>query len=301
MPEGREVPDRRAILSLLWARHGGRRWVLRPGDVLRVGRGDEADVRLDDPGLCRVHFEIDWDGERAELRDRSRLAGVRGGTRLDGRPTAQAWARHGSYVEAGASRFFLHHEAETPPREEPDPALREPRRRALAELSGERDLYAVLDASRDERVQVLLRESIDPHASLYEGLEGHVLADVAPYLVRFTERSRLLEALVEEGFGLGWGIFLRSPLGLLEVRRHLRHFLMAFDERADARVYFRFYDPRVLRELLPIATPRQRAQLHRDVDAFLAEGERLEVLRFTPSDAQAKLASPPARLDVPHP
>jgi hypothetical protein len=290
-----------AILSLLWARHGGLRWVLRPGDRLRVGGGEDADVVLTGRGLCRVHFEIDWDGERAELRDRSHLAGVRGGTRINGLPTRQSWARHGSYVEAGDARFFLHHEAETPPRAPPDPALRAPRLRALDALAAEPDLYAVLDASRDERVAVLLRESVDRHASLYEGQPGHVLADVAPYLVRFDPGSRLLRALVEEGWGLGWGIFLRSALGFAEVRRHLRHFLMVLDETTGGRVYFRFYDPDVLRQFLPIATARQRAQLHRDVDAFLVEDEALGLLRFTAEAAPAPLASPPRRFDVPYP
>ena len=275
---------RHAILSVLWGRHGGRRVVLRPGEVIRVGR-DEADVVVDDPALCRVHFELDWDGERSEIRDRSRHFGVRDGTRLDGLPTLQTWARHGSCIEAGASRFLVHYEATTPPREPPDPALHAPRARALATLTGEPDLYAVLDASRDERIAVLLRESIDEHASLYEGLPGHVLADVAPYLVRFTRPSRLLEALITEGWGRHWGIFLTASLGFREVRRHLRHFLMVLDESTDTRVYFRFYDPSILREFLPIATARQRAQLHGELSAFLMEGEDLEVLRFDAPEA----------------
>lgn len=294
---------RHAILTVLWARHGGRRVLLRPGDVLRVGSGDEADVVVDDRELCRVHFEIDWDGERAELRDRSRHHGVVRGTRIGGLPTQQAWARHGSYIEAGASRFLLHVEGFTPPREPPDPATREASAQALATLAAEPNLYAVLDTARDERVLVLLRESIDEHASLYEGQEGHVLADVAPYLVRFAPESRLLRALVEEGWGRGWGIFLTAPMGLREVRRHLRHFLMVLDETTDQRVYFRFYDPTVLRELLPIATERQRAQLHGELHAFLVEGEGLEVLRFdTPPDLSSEPEGPtPPRTDVSHP
>ncbi|APR79701.1 Hypothetical protein A7982_05048 [Minicystis rosea] len=281
------MSERHAILSLLWSRHGGRRVVLRPGDVLRIGRDTEADVVVDDRELCRVHFELDWDGERAEIRDRSRHVGVRDGTRLDGLPTRQAWVRHGSCIEAGASRFLVHYEATTPPREPPDPALRAPRARALAALSAEPDLYAVLDASCDERIQVLLRESIDEHASLYEGHAGHVIADVAPYLVRFNPGSRLLDALITEGWGRSWGIFLTTPLGFREVRRHLRHFLMVLDESTDTRVYFRFYDPRVLRELAPILTDRQRAQLYGELTAFLMEGDDLEVLRFdAPENAE---------------
>lgn len=294
------MSDRAAILSLLWSPRGGRRWVIRPGDVVRVGRGEEASAVVADRRLCRVHFELDWDGERAELRDLSHRAGVQGGTRINGLATRQSWARHGSFIEAGGSRFLLHHEGETPPREPPDPALRDRRGRALSALAGAPDLYAVLDAARDERVRVLLQESVDEHASLYEGLPGHVLSEVAPYLVRFTEGSRLLRDLIEEGWGRGFGVFLRSPAGFSAVRRHLRHFLMVHDERKGARVYFRFYDPSVLREFLPIASARQRAQLFRDVGAFIMEGEALEILRFdAPADAPP-IAPQPARIDVPH-
>lgn len=282
---------RHAILSVLWSRHGGRRVLLRPGDVLRVGRGDDADVVIDDRDLCRVHFEIDWDGERAELRDRSRLFGVERGTLLDGLPALQAWARHGSVIQAGGTRFQVFYEATTPPRAAPAPALRAARARAYEALAAEPDLYAVLDAARDERVLVLLRESIDEQASLYEGPQGHVLDDVAPWLVRFAPGSRLLRALIEEGWGSGWGVYLTAPMGLREVRRHLRHFLMVLDETTDQRVYFRFYDPSVLREFLPIATERQRAQLFGELGGFVTEGESLEVLRFD--------APPPTRVDVP--
>src|SRR5262249_7801469 len=122
---------------------------------------------------------------------------------------------------------------------------------AHARLSAETGLYGVLDAARDERALVLLRESIDEFCSLYDGPQGHALAAVAPYLVRFSPNSRLLRALLEEGLGGSWGIYAAASAQLVAVRRHFRRFLMVEDETNGKRLYFRFYDPRVLRDFLP--------------------------------------------------
>lgn len=74
---------------------------------------------------------------------------------------------------------------------------------ALTLLRAEADkapLFALLDAARDRRILELCRESVEEHRSLYDGLEGEKLAEAAPYLVAFEPGSRLLEALVREGW-----------------------------------------------------------------------------------------------------
>lgn len=52
---------------------------------------------------------------------------------------------------------------------------------------------------------------------------------------------------MREGWGLRWASYLRSEKPLLELRRHLRQFLMVQLEAGADPVYFRFYDPEVLR------------------------------------------------------
>src|SRR5262245_60331599 len=56
-------------------------------------------------------------------------------------------------------------------------------------------LFALLDAARNPRVRPLLQESGQEHQSLYEGTEGEVLADFAPYLLSLSPQSALLEVL----------------------------------------------------------------------------------------------------------
>ena len=116
----------------------------------------------------------------------------------------------------------------------------------------------MLDAARDERVLTLLQESIDEYRSLYEGPQGTALESVAPYLVQLQKDSRLLGALVQEGWGNHWGIYFTSSASFIEVRRHLRKFLMIELEGDPGRFYFRFYDPRVLHSFLPTCSAEQR-------------------------------------------
>ncbi|MDC0711148.1 DUF4123 domain-containing protein [Stigmatella sp. ncwal1] len=140
----------------------------------------------------------------------------------------------------------------------------------------------MVDVARDPRILVLLRESVEQCHSLYEGPQGLALAEVAPYLVSLPKESRLLEALVREGWGKNWGLFLTCPLPFGEVRRHLRKFLMVQLEDNDARFYFRFYDPRVLGPMLPLYTEEQRKEFFGAIDRFVLEtsdGSVVESLR----------------------
>ncbi|MFL5358505.1 DUF4123 domain-containing protein [Archangium sp.] len=141
-------------------------------------------------------------------------------------------------------------------------------------------LFAVLDAARDERALALLRRAGVPYRSLYEGPEAEELESVAPYLVELTGARAVLERLVGAGWGRNWGIFLTGPRPFDELRRHLRKFLMVREEETGKRLYFRFYDPRVLRVFLPSCSPPQQAALYAEVDCFFAEAEDGRLLRF---------------------
>jgi len=155
-------------------------------------------------------------------------------------------------------------------------------RRAVDLLRGIADdvgLHVVLDAARSDRILQVLREAVEEHRSLYEGVKGQALDEVAPYLVTLPADSRLLGQLVEEGWLNRWGIFLEGAVPKRELRRHLRRFLVVEDEAGEP-LYFRFYDPVCLREFWPTCGRRQRAELCGPVSAFLVEGEGGELLRL---------------------
>jgi hypothetical protein len=150
----------------------------------------------------------------------------------------------------------------------------------LRRIAARGALHAVLDAARSDRILQVLREAVEEHRSLYEGVQGQALDDVAPYLVTLPADSRLLGQLVREGWLHRWGIFLEGAVAKRELRRHLRRFLMVEKEDGEP-LYFRFYDPTCLRELWPTCGKRQLTELCGPLAAFLVEGERGELLRLT--------------------
>ena len=143
-------------------------------------------------------------------------------------------------------------------------------------------LYALLDASREPSVLKVILESKEEHQSLYEGAQGAQLAHFAPYLIRIPPKSALLDTLVNQAWSKSWGVFLTSDKPLKDLRTHFRHFLTV--KLPDGQqVYFRYYDPRVLRLFLPTCLPEESTQFFGPVKQFLIEAEAPNLaLHFLP-------------------
>lgn len=275
----------RAILHVASGRLAGRRAHVQPGKPLRVGSGARSDVVLSgDDQLAAVHFELAFDGTECVLHGKGKQ-----GTELDGGRVSEARVGDGSVLVAGNTRFLvrllpddLRARLPSPPRwhRPPSAEVRAAREAALAALRAEDRLFAVLDAARDPRIKALVDACEDDVRSLFEGAGGDAMAAAAPYLVRFAEGSALLPLVVSEAWGDSWGVFLVGRRPFDEVRRRLRRSLMVTDEATGKRLYFRFYDPRVLRLFWPVATPRQRSEMvGTEIERFLFEGADGEVLR----------------------
>lgn len=156
--------------------------------------------------------------------------------------------------------------------------------RLLELLRGQAEpLFAILDAARDPKVLQILRASKEEFQSLYEGQQGEELAELAPYLVSLPKDSKLLEMLVCEAWGKSWVAYFVSASPFSEVRRHFRHFLIVEDE-AGKKMYFRFYDPRVLRVYLPTCTGQETVSFFGPIARFFCEAKNAElVLEFVSS------------------
>jgi hypothetical protein len=75
--------------------NGVRHPVNAPGLV--VGRGNEAGLRINDPGVSRRHIEFKIDGERLSVRD----LGSTNGMLVDGNKAQQATLNNGSTIKIG--------------------------------------------------------------------------------------------------------------------------------------------------------------------------------------------------------
>lgn len=142
-------------------------------------------------------------------------------------------------------------------------------------------LYALLDASREPSVLKVILESKEEHQSLYEGPQGSQLAHFAPYIVRIPQKSPLVDTLIQQAWSKSWGVFVTCDISLKDLRAHFRHFLTV--KLPDGtQVYFRYYDPRVLRLFLPTCLPEETTQFFGPVKHFLMEAEDPKLaLHFT--------------------
>jgi len=178
----------------------------------------------------------------------------------------------------------------------PAPIARQPRLQDLLAKDFQ-PLYVLLDASREPSVLKVILESKEEYQSLYEGAQGAQLAHFAPYLVRVPQESALLDTLVHQAWSKSWGVFLTSDTPLKDLRTHFRHFLTV--KLPDGQqVYFRYYDPRVLRLFLPTCLPEETNQFFGPVKHFLIEADdpatALHFTRGPKGAAQKELHLAPA-------
>jgi hypothetical protein len=131
--------------------------------------------------------------------------------------------------------------------------------------------YAVIDAAQDTQLHPLATGCRDVQC-LVAGDVAPVLARTLPYLVALHPDEPLLERWRTAGAGRGWGIMLESALSRDQLRLRLKTFLNA--RLPDgAVVWFRFYDPLVLRALFRVSTPAELAPWFRDIRQFVVEGD----------------------------
>ena len=282
-----------------------RRVVATAGQLVQVGRLKASNqLYVPDPMMAPVHFSIAFDGSAGRLTDLNRAgqkhaacaaecftaalrntrcsSGCRihdrsgeAGVYLNGTKVKDAPLRDGDVVVAGSTGFIIAINdvpPESPPLAPPETALTpEQQARVLDHFARQKlPVFALLDAARAPEVLQTLRVHGDVFYSLYDGPDGEALDDVAPYLVQSHFQSPLLEALVREHWGKSWGVFLWALSDFKTLRRHLRRFLMVQDAQGKD-MYFRFYDPRVLRVFLPTCTADEANDFFGPVGTFLIE------------------------------
>ena len=100
--EGSRARARELVLEVNGMRHP-----LQPPGLV-IGRGTEADLRINDPGISRRHAEIQVEGLGASQRLHIVDLGSTNGIIVDGRRVREATLQEGSRVEIGSTRMLVH-------------------------------------------------------------------------------------------------------------------------------------------------------------------------------------------------
>jgi len=278
----------------------GDKILLNPGQVARIGRGEKSDFAFaDDSHMSGAHFSVECGVGGCRLGDLH----SRNGTLVNGQKVDAAVLNNGDTIVAGETAFLVRIEGEETGFVDSEPKLAldaTPQERLLYLLRRDlQPIYGVLDAARDIKILALLLQSNEEYQSLYEGPQGAKLAQVAPYLVRLKKDSVLLEKLVREGWGESWGVYLTCASEFSDIRRHLRHFLEVMLPEGK-QVYFRYYDPRVLRVYLPTCTFEETDYFFGPIQNYLMEDEDPEsLLQFSNTGRGALKSSVKLSPDVP--
>jgi hypothetical protein len=142
-------------------------------------------------------------------------------------------------------------------------------------------VYAVLDGASVEGLLERFQRDRPEQICLYRGELERDLAEAAPYLVRLEPESDFAAWVVERGWGEHWGIFAVTDADMRALRQHFRRFLMVHDHSGKP-LYFRYYDPRVLRTFLPTCNDKELKTIFGPVKRYLVESEDPNVLlRFS--------------------
>lgn len=134
-------------------------------------------------------------------------------------------------------------------------------------------VYAVIDGASAPGLLEKLDQSRLRSACVMEGELDPGMAHMAPYLVALEPEDDFTGWLLGECWGKHAGIFAIADASLWELRSHLMRLLVAYDE-AGNRLFFRYYDPRVLRVYFPTCNPGELAEFFGPVRAFVAEDEK---------------------------
>ncbi len=244
-------------------------------DALTVGRGPTATIAFpEDNFLSGTHCSFQATPSSVLLRDLNSS----NGTFLHGRRITQSELRPGDVITAGSITIRLVVEPERRP---PAPPLPGTAKRTAAILnqfaSLAAPLYCLLDAACDQTIPSLLALAQEQKQCLYDGQSATELANWAPYLIKLPLDSPFTKALLDLGWGKGWASYFTSSAPFEEIRHHFRKFLM-IQLQSGEEVYFRFYDPRVLRDFLPTALPAEASIFFGPVRQWLLESEDPETM-----------------------
>lgn len=261
--------------------------ILGPAESARIGSDAQwCDYAFEDNLMSAVHMVLYCDQANAHVRDLN----TRGGTRRNGMLVTSAQLNHGDRVTAGNTTLQVSIEKEEEKKEadQEEEAKEEPTQspvvqRLLAGLRQTREpVFLLVDCARDAKILTLLGEHAADAQTLFNGPNLGTMIPFSPHLVAIDKQGKLIEDLLQEGWGKSWMVFVLGHEPFAILRDHLRELLLV-ESPEGKEIFFRYYDPRILRRFLPACSPAEARQFFGPVVQFWTEDEKPEfVLQFAP-------------------
>lgn len=131
--------------------------------------------------------------------------------------------------------------------------------------------YAVIDAIHRPDITVLFDGFELDWRCLWKGESAEKYALQAPYIAELKEDNEFTDWLLTQGFGQGWGIFLRSYFAIDELTHHLRKFNQVYSEVDKTWLMFRYYSPTAINQILPYLPGQDFVEFMRPVNQLMSE------------------------------
>ncbi len=141
------------------------------------------------------------------------------------------------------------------------------------------DSAATAAVTDDDDIYNQLREPEIEKYPLLTGENAWAMERAAPYLVSLKNQAKLRQWLLKNGWGRGWAVFFTCNTDPKTVLTHLRRFFAVRAENGR-ELFFRFYDPVILREFLPMLSVPEALFFFGPIQRFVLEDENSQPLIF---------------------
>jgi len=142
------------------------------------------------------------------------------------------------------------------------------------------NLYILLDAARMQGHIGIAKKLCPIYCCIYNSKEEPIFQKLGPYIFKLDGAGPFWEWYQRFGWGQSWGYLFQTKTSLSHLQEHFSRHKFALDEKG-AKKYFRYYDPRVFKRLLPLWNIGQVKDLFGPIENFIVEGEsRAEAFEF---------------------
>ena len=137
--------------------------------------------------------------------------------------------------------------------------------------------YVILDGAKSPSILRMVNNSGLEHACLFAGKLSFTLLRAAPHVVKLERAHPFTRQIIQSSWDNDWGIFVTtcSDITITTVRNHCRRIAKAISPTGKP-LFFRYFDPSVLWELLPVCSTEELQMLFGPFVNILS-GKNIEV------------------------